>query len=178
MTRFAIYDRSTGAVGRIFEGDEDDARLQTTAGEAIVDAGAAIDVRPDAAHELRVVGGALAWVDPRCLDDIRDEKWEAVKAERSRRESEPFEWDGSWFDADLPRFMGAALRGKDTVWTLADNSLRFMTSQEIYAVAQALGDRTDQIFERARLLRTMIYDTKYPQQIAAINWNSPLAELI
>lgn len=134
--------------------------------------------KPDKPHVAAVWDPvAKAWADPRTIEQLQDEKWEEIKTIRSQLEFLPFEWDGSWFDADLPRLMGAALRGKDTVWTLADNSLRFMTGPEIYAAAQALGDRTDQIFERSRMLRTVIYDTKDPQKIAEINWHSPLAEL-
>ena len=186
MTKpFTAYNPETGEV--LYQGVADDPPALATVDTAIAagiappntyrsgDAWVAMPAQPSPHHEFD--WATKQWIDPRTLRDLQDAKWEEMKIIRSQLEFLPFEWDGSWFDADLPRLMGAALRGKDTVWTLADNSLRFMTGPEIYAAAQALGDRTDQIFERSRMLRTMIYDTKDPQKIAEINWDSPLAEL-
>lgn len=122
------------------------------------------------------------WVDPRTLADLKEAKWLEIKAARDAAEFGSFTWDNSTFDSDptsQSRIQGAAQLATLALmnsqpfsidWTLADNSTRVLTAQDMLAVGTAMGVHTNTQHVKARLKRDMINAATTAEEIAAITW--------
>lgn len=122
------------------------------------------------------------WVDNRTLEQHRDDQWEIVKAARDAFEFSVFEWDGSEFDANATsqqRIQGAALEAViaqltsapySQEWTLADNSIRTLSSTDMVAVGKALSQHVTTAHERGRIKRQELNDATTVTQIQAVTW--------
>lgn len=121
---------------------------------------------------------AIAWVDPRDLQQIKDAKWQEIKAARTDQEYGGFVWDGSPFDSDAlsqQRIIGASqwasLNSAFTIeWTLADNTVRTLNAQEMQAVGAALGTHVEQAFNKGRDIRALIDSAQTIAEVEAIHW--------
>lgn len=124
------------------------------------------------------------WVDGRSLDDLRADRWEAIKRDRQAALDAGFVWDGSRFDSDpeartnisdgvllAQTLMGMGLPA-DREWTLADNSTRSLSGEDVVSVGIAMGMHIDAAHTRARLLRAQLFAeaTDTPEKIEAISW--------
>lgn len=133
---------------------------------------------PSPAHVFNWAG--KQWEDPRTLQDLKDEKWEAIKLERAARESGTFQWAEHIVDADLSRISGAASRvlvaqalgqSYSDTWTLADNSTLPVTGADIFAMGAALGEHISACHAHGRLLRQQIENATSKEEVEAITWN-------
>ncbi len=136
--------------------------------------------RPSPVHEWSPA--ARAWVDPRTLDDLRAAAWARIKAERDRIEFGGFDWDGSRFDSDeisQSRIQGAVLLAQLAIqagqpfsiaWTLADNTRRTLSAQEVAAVGVAMGGHFRAAHDTAAALRDLINAATTAAALEAITW--------
>ncbi len=123
------------------------------------------------------------WEDPRTLQDLKDAKWETIKAARDFHETGTFQWNGHTIDADKERVNGAATgvliaKGAnipyEDVWTLADNSTIPVTGDDILAMGVALVQHVSSCHARARVLRQMVNNATTKEQVEAITWEAEL----
>ena len=112
-----------------------------------------------------------SWEDLRPLQQVKDSKWEDLKAERDALEFGGFEFEGYTYDSDQVsqgRIMGAMIAGVDQVWTLADNTtvtLSAMQLQQLYAALQA---HIASVHERGRIARAAIESAVTKEEVEAI----------
>lgn len=126
-------------------------------------------------------GFSLQWVEAATLAAAQAEAWAAAKIERERAEAAPFEFDGGMYDPNKENIAGAALAALmaqlrsmqvSRRWTLADNSRRDLTGDQIIALGLALTARVDAIHERGRQLRDLINASTTPAEAYGYTWNS------
>lgn len=122
------------------------------------------------------------WVDPRTLQDIKDVKWAEIKGARNATEFGIFTWNGSTFDSDAAsqsRIQGAAQLATLALmnnqmfsvdWTLADNTVRTLSAQDMIMVGTAMGEHITMQHTKARLKRKEIEAATIADQVAAITW--------
>ena len=111
------------------------------------------------------------WVDPRTLDEIKNQKWQEIKKHRDALEFGGFVFDGGLYDSDQAsqgRIMGASIAGIDQVWTLADNTTRLLTAIQLQQLYAALQTHIAVAHERGRIARQLIYEATSKEQIDAI----------
>lgn len=112
------------------------------------------------------------WVDPRSIEQVREQKWSEVKSLRDQLEFGGFEFEGNIYDSDQvsqARIMGASSSGIDQTWTLADNTTAELSAsqlQQLYAVLQA---HIASVHERGRIARQLIYEAETKEQVEEIN---------
>lgn len=118
------------------------------------------------------------WVDPRTLSDLQAAKWEQIKRDRDEAEFGGFTWDGSPFDSDAisqSRIQGAvqlaAMAPGFTIdWTLANNTVRNLTGEDLANVGAALGMHVAAQHAKARLLRSQIEAATTVAEVDAVTW--------
>ena len=118
------------------------------------------------------------WVDPRSLEDHKTAQWALIKAARSEAEFGGFTWDGSIFDSDQvsqARIQGAVLLATsdpDFVvdWTLADNTVRSLTADDLIAISQALGEHISLQHSRARDARALLDQATSISEVQSISF--------
>ena len=113
------------------------------------------------------------WVDPRTLDEIKNQKWQEIKKQRDALEFGGFVFDGGLYDSDQAsqgRIMGASIAGIDQVWTLADNTTRLLTAGQLQQLYAALQMHIAAAHERGRIARQLIYEATSKEQIDAIQF--------
>lgn len=122
------------------------------------------------------------WTDTRSLDQARLDQWARVKAGRDATIFSSFTWGGSPFDANddsQQRIQGAvqlALLAKganqsySVDWTLADNTVRTLSGDDMIAVGLALGGFVQANFVRGQALRSQIQAAADLASVAAVVW--------
>jgi hypothetical protein len=118
------------------------------------------------------------WVDPRSLSKLKADRWELIKKARNDAEFGGFLWDGSRFDSDQisqQRIQGmvqiANLDSSMSMdWTLADNSVRTLNSEQGIALGLALAAHVNEQHVKARTLRVAIDSATSAEQVAAVVW--------
>ena len=111
------------------------------------------------------------WIDPRTLDEIKDQKWAEIKSERDQLEFGGFEFDGDIYDSDQVsqgRILGASIAGVDQVWTLADNSTRSLSASQLQQLYAALQTHTALVHERGRIAREAIMSATTKEDVEAV----------
>jgi len=133
-------------------------------------------------HRASWSNSAMAWVDERNLEQVRADRWEAVKAARAISEFSPITVDGNTYDADQDsqiKIAGSVQAASlldtafSTDWTLADNSVVTLTGPQMIAVGLAVAARTSRLFWQARALRTQIAAAATIEGVLAVVWPSP-----
>ncbi len=112
------------------------------------------------------------WIDPRSLDDIKEQKWQEIKKQRDQLEFGGFEFEGNIYDSDQVsqgRIMGAAVAGIDQTWTLADNTTVELSTSQLQQLYAALQAHTASVHERGRIARQLIYEAETKEQVEEIN---------
>jgi len=122
------------------------------------------------------------WIDPRTLDDLKEEKWTEVKAARDAFEFGSFTHNALEFDcnqisqqrigqaAQAAMFALSVSQSFSQDWTLKDNSVVTLDAQQMINVALAMGQHISQAHSQSRLLRTAIYGATTPEEVQAITW--------
>lgn len=139
---------------------------------------------PPMAPGFRWSPAAGNWLDERPLSALKLAKWERIKRWRRMAIDGGFTWDGSVFDSDsegrmnisdgvllAQTLMGMGLPASRD-WTLADNTVRVLSGQEVVLVGITMGMHIDAAHGRARVLRAQLFadETDTPQKIEAISW--------
>ena len=111
------------------------------------------------------------WVDPRTLNEIKNQKWQEIKKQRTQLEFGGFIFEGGLYDSDeisQGRIMGAALAGMDQVWTLKDNSTRLLTAAQLVELYAAMAQHVAQCHERGRIARAAIEAAQTKEEVEAV----------
>ena len=131
--------------------------------------------RPSEAHVFDY--STKTWVDPRTLDEHKTAQWALIKAARNEAEFGGFTWDGSVFDSDQvsqARIQGAVLLASSSPdfvvdWTLADNTVRSLTADDLSAISQALGEHVSLQHSRARNARALLDQATTLSEVQAVS---------
>lgn len=122
------------------------------------------------------------WIDPRTLQQVKDEKWEQIKHDRDAAIAAPLSTSYGVFDADANSRANIAnavlylqtLEQQGTPgtvdWTLADNTTITLNYQEMSTVGLLLGQRTNSAYDTARALRAQIDAATTIAEVEAIHW--------
>lgn len=125
---------------------------------------------------------SMSWVDHRTLEQARLDQWNTVKAIRDKLEYGGFVWDGSKFDSDRQaqrRIQGAtqlALLAKlagipfEVDWTLADNTVRTLSGDDMLAVGRAMGALILNLHSISREMRIAIQEATNSAGVGAVLW--------
>lgn len=122
------------------------------------------------------------WESTPTLLASQNAKWETLKAARAAAVAAPVTWAGSTFDADpasraaITAAACAALNADanaasfSVAWTLADNSVRNLSSAEIQAVAAAMAASLEAAQTTGQGLRSSTYATTNISELPPIVW--------
>ena len=140
--------------------------------------GELVDKPPQPSKEHYFDYPSKTWVDPRSLEDHKTAHWTLIKAARNEAEFGGFTWDGSVFDSDQvsqARIQGAVLlatSNPDFVvdWTLADNTVRSLTADDLIAISQALGEHISLQHTRARNARALLDQATTLSEVQAVSF--------
>lgn len=111
------------------------------------------------------------WVDGRSIDEVKNQKWNDIKAQRDQLEFGGFNFDGNIYDSDQVsqgRIMGAVSAGVDQTWTLADNTTVNLTASQLQQLHITLQAHIASVHERGRIARQLIYEAETKEQVDAI----------
>ncbi|WOE32735.1 MULTISPECIES: DUF4376 domain-containing protein [unclassified Acinetobacter] len=111
------------------------------------------------------------WFDPRSIDQIKEQKWLELRHQRDALEFGGFEFEGDIYDSDQVsqvRISGAANAAIDQAWTLANNSIKYLTTAQLRKLYQTLQAHVASVHERGRIARQLIYDAETHEQINQI----------
>ena len=132
--------------------------------------------RPSKAHVFDY--STKTWVDPRTLDEHKSAQWALIKAARDEAEFGGFTWDGSVFDSDQvsqARIQGAVLLATGNPnfvvdWTLADNTVRSLTADDLIVLSLALGEHVSLQHSRARDARALLDQATSLSEVQSISF--------
>lgn len=121
-----------------------------------------------------------SWQDVRTLQEKRDAKWEAIKAERDRVEFGTLTFQGNVYDIDevsQRRLQGAIQIGSinsaiQLEWTTADNSAVLLDATDLQNLGVALAQHVDAAHTQARQLRGQIEIATNDAELDAITWTA------
>ena len=133
--------------------------------------------RPSKYHTFNYT--SKVWEDQRTLQELKDQKWADIKAEREQANAAGFTWSGHIFDSDpaaVTKISGAVQMASilgsaySVDWTLADNSTITLNAGEMVQVGLALGMHINSNHEHARNLRATIEAATTKAAVEAITW--------
>lgn len=197
MTRlYAVFDQSTGRCKQVFTA-ESQSNAETVCAEGQValpvDAGFAQDAnyfdgvalvpmpqKPSPHHIFNYT--TKQWQDPRTLQDLKDAQWAKIKQARAAAIAAPLVTPYGTFDADeysrtaitdsVLLLQTLSKRGQPQTirFTLADNTDIDMSVSQIEDVGLMLGEKTNLVFEKGRLLREAIEAATTAEEVAGVVW--------
>ena len=124
----------------------------------------------------------LAWSDSRTLAELRSQQWEKIKQARSAEIQSPLVTPYGTFDADtnsrtaitdsvlLLQTLSRGGRPATLGFTLADNSKVDLSVSQMENVGLMLGERTNTIYNKGRLLRAAIDAAVSLEEVEAVVW--------
>ena len=124
-------------------------------------------------------GGTITADNSATLEAAQARAWVRIKTSRAVVEVGNFTYDGGVYQCDSARITGAttmALMAKlagqpfSIGWTLADNSVRTLTGDQMIAMGAAAGRYVDSVFAIARGLREEIAATTTIEEANLIAW--------
>ena len=171
---------STGKPLFLISGDEETALLNIPVGCIAVDDPPSSNVyyhggwvdrepQPTPFHEFDYI--TKEWVDSRSIEEVKNQKWAEIKAQRDQLEFGGFAFEGNIYDSDQVsqgRIMGAAAAGVDQVWTLADNTSVELTASQLQQLYSSLQAFIASVHERGRTARQIIYDAETKEEVEAV----------
>lgn len=113
------------------------------------------------------------------LEAAKALKWAMIKQTRDMLAQTPIAYAGSVFDADERSVSNVrgALQGltlsqstEPIIWTLADNSTRSLSLQDLQGLALEIFSRTDQLYSTARTLRAAVDAAQSVDDVMAVAW--------
>ena len=130
-----------------------------------------VDMPPQSSLHCTFNYETKQWIDERSIELVKDQHWQKIKAERDAFEFGGFEFDGGVYDSDLTsqnRIMGASAAGIPQSWTLRDNSVVDLTSQQLNELYASLQAHIAQSHERGRIARELINNATTKEDIELI----------
>lgn len=115
--------------------------------------------------------GLKQWIDPRTIEQFKEQHWQKIKAERDSLEFGGFEFESNIYDSDLTsqsRIMGAASTQVDQIWTIANNEMVELTALQLSQLYQTLQAHIATIHERGRIARQLVYEATTIEQVEEI----------
>lgn len=112
-----------------------------------------------------------SWEDLRPLQQVKEAKWEDLKAERDALEFGGFNYLGMVFDSDQAsqgRLLGASIAGIDRTWTLADNTTVELSASQLQQLYVTLQLHIASVHERGRIARAAIESAVTKEEVEAI----------
>lgn len=183
MSRIILH--TSGKIKSIISGNTDMINLNTGSDDLFID-----DIEPNSPtdywdfdlHQFINIGEPPSqyhvfdyifkqWIDPRTLDEIKNQRWTDIKAQRTQLEFGGFEFEGNTYDSDQVsqgRILGASIAGVDQVWTLADNSTRSLSASQLQQLYAALQTHTALVHERGRIAREVIMSATTKEDVEAV----------
>jgi hypothetical protein len=117
------------------------------------------------------------YVDPRTLEELKDDKHLELKAIRDSKEVEPITVDGKMFDFDQKAserinfaITALELSGESITWTLADNTSTTVTANDLKAVVAAVAIRSNELHNTYRTLMGQLSNCGSKEQVNSIQW--------
>lgn len=198
MTYYAIYNTITGQITQICSASNVDA-IQHLLGpntaalvcnEGLSNAQFYVDVNSLSLVEFPPKPNVYtiwdwtthSWIDPRSIQNHKDQKWEEIKRSRDAAINAPLSTPYGVFDADASsraNIANAVLYlqtleqqgNPGTVdWTLADNTTITLNYTEMSEVGLLLGQRTNAAYDTGRALRAQIDAATTIAEVDAIHW--------
>jgi hypothetical protein len=119
------------------------------------------------------------WEDSRSLLELKASKWAEIKKYRDEEEFSTFIWNGIVLDGDSEsqqRIIGTALSAVldptiQVEWTLADNTVQTLTSQNIIDIGKALSTKITSLHAYTRGIREQIQSAIDTTSLDSIVWN-------
>lgn len=115
--------------------------------------------------------GLKEWVDPRSLDQVKDQHWAKLKRERDLLEYAGFIFEGQAYDSDQisqGRIVAAASLGVRLEWTLQDNSTVWLEPEQLKQLQIALAEHVTSVHARGKTARESIYAAQTKQEVEAV----------
>lgn len=139
------------------------------------------DSQPRYMMGLGVLPDGALLVAPRPLVWVKDRKIKEIMAERDRLEQSPASVGDMVFDADVlshQRVQAAYARivgtGAVIDWTLSDNVIVSVDEAVLKAVLDAVVDRANVVFVRARRLKDAVLESDDVLFVENLSWDSDL----
>lgn len=118
------------------------------------------------------------WIDPRTLDECKEDKWAEIKDKRSQAEYGGFYWNNILFDSDpisQQRISGAvqlALANPNFKinWVVKDNSIIELNKEQMTDVGLTLGKFVESVFNKSQQLRIQLDNATTKEEVERINW--------
>ena len=113
------------------------------------------------------------WVDPRSLEQVKDQKWSEIKSEREATEYGGFYFLDQIFDSDITsqsRIISASELGVDVDWTLKDNTVVLLSAEQLKKLRMTLAQHVADCHIRSRIARQLIYESETIEQVNSIQY--------
>lgn len=186
----AVYVTATGVITQLMTADEDGVAAALKPGQWALEVGPEVGdtthyVKNNAAlpYPVKPTPSAVwdlateAWVDQRTLQQLKDEKWEQVKAARIVAYQKSFTVGGFTFNGDLPTRLYLTQLGVSAVATSSGWAGKVATSDEVVgavnktqmlAIIEAMRLQNEAVYVTANLLRGQINAATTKAQLDAI----------
>lgn len=191
---FTLIDPTGEIVSTVSVPDDDHLAANTPAGTTAIEGDSpgvacyykdgAWVVKPERPDEFHVWDAATkTWDDTRTIEQLREARWQEIKASREAVINSTFAWDGSVFDCDPTsqvRIQGGVLDAMVAVqqsqpfsvaWTLADNTVRALSATDMVQVGLAMAMAIRDNFSRGQMLRSSINAATTAAQLESIQWD-------
>ncbi|HIN56183.1 DUF4376 domain-containing protein [Acinetobacter pittii] len=116
---------------------------------------------------------AKIWVDPRTIEEVKQQKWEQIKQQREQFEFGGFEFENNLFDSDSNsqlRIATAALLGASVEWTLKDNNVVSLSPDQLNNLKNTLALHISSAHERGRIARLKIEASSTVEEIELVTF--------
>lgn len=194
MSSFTVFNKNTGEIQKVISCSDEDVIFQYNSGTEDYISGAypdnvyyvinntpvALPFKPSPAHTFNWV--TKQWEDPRTLTDFKTQQRALIKEARTAAEYSGFTWGGSTFDSNaisqqriasavqLASLSKAANQPFSITWTLADDTQRTLTADEMIQVGLALGEFVQTNFKKAQALQQRIEAATTKEEVEAVVW--------
>lgn len=130
-----------------------------------------VNIGPKPSYYMEFDYAEKKWKDTRRLDETMKAKWNAIKLERNKLEFGGFDFEGNRYDSDQisqMRIMAAYVFGMPTVWTLQNDQIVELNTEQINGLGKALAKHVQDAHERGRKARNLIFSAESNEQVEAV----------
>jgi len=117
------------------------------------------------------------------LEEVKEAKIKEINTTRNTLEQGGFNFKGSRFDSDqisYMRLLGASQTAQTSLasgvpysvdWTLQDNTTLTMNAQDMIEIIPTFAVYSNELHQKASMLKTEIEDATTIEEVSAIRWN-------